>query len=192
MTDISSLIGRLLPFAVITSLALIFYLLDVYSVGSGFDAESAKVAARRATAAETRATAVPQVERFEWAPAPAPSAVSDVSSPASPGPAPADSTSNFQPESELPAEGEAPEPLAPPAASMGQQDELNSTGPSYAPPAGSPGQPLASDMNTTAPIRLPNDEITQDDSEVIENESLQALDEAEQAVSQPGAVEQEQ
>lgn len=192
MTDISTLIGRLLPFAVIASLALIFYLLDVYSVGSGLDAEPAKVAARQATAVEPRATAAaPPAQRSEPVPLPPPSVASDVTAPPSQGQAPAESVSNFQTESEFPAQGEAPEPLPPPTASM-EQDELNSTAPSYVPPAGSPGQPLASDMDTTEPIQLPNDEITQEESERIENESLQALEEAEQAASQPGAVEQEQ
>ncbi len=190
MTDISTLIGRLLPFAVIASLALIFYLLDVYSVGPGFDVEPAKVAARQATAVEPRATAAPSAQRSEPVPAPAPSVASEVTAPPSQGQAPAESVSNFQTEGEFPPQGEAAEP--PPTASMEQQDELNSPAPSYVPPAGSPGQPLASDMNTSAPIQLPNDEITQDDSELIESESLQALDEAEQAASQPGAVEQEQ
>lgn len=191
MTDIAILIGRLLPFAVIASLALIFYLLDVFSVRPQFDAEPAKVAARQASAGRT--ADMPPARRSD--PFPAPASGSEISPPPPPaaqGQAPVDSAHNFDPASELPPAGEAPEPLPPPAASIGRHDELRSAGSRYVPPAGSAGQPLASDMNTMEPVQLPSHEIPQDEGDRIESEALQALDEAEQAASQPGAVEQEQ
>ena len=198
MTDIATLIGRLLPFAVIASLAMIFYLLDVFSVRPQFDAQPAKVAARQVTVSDVRRVDTPSVRRSDPFPAPTKNPVPPASDGAQPppqatqGPAPVVPANNFKAEREAPREGEAIEPLPSPAAPMGGQDELSSAVPRYVPPAGSPGQPLATDTNTLAPVQLPNNEIPQDEGERVESETLQALDEAEQAASQSGAVEQEQ
>ena len=199
MTDIATLIGRLLPFAVIASLAMIFYLLDVFSVRPQFDAQPAKVAARQVTVSDVRRADTPSARRSDPFPAPtknpAPTPASDGAQPppqASQGQTPVVPANNFKAGSEAPREGEALQPLPLPAASMGGQDVLSSPAPRYVPPAGSPGQPLASDTNTLAPVQLPNNEIPQDEGERVESETLQALDEAEQAASQSGAVEQEQ
>ncbi len=197
MNDIATLIGRLLPFAVIASLALIFYLLDVFSVRPGFDSEPATVAARESAAA--RAINPPQARRSASFPPPAPSPAPSSRGENLPPPpqaaqsqAPIDPANNFAAESEMPPVGEAPEPLPPPSASMGELNEMDSAVPRYVPPAGSSEQPPETDMNTMAPIELTNDEIMQEEADSIDSESSQALDEAEQAASQSGAVDQEQ
>ncbi len=196
MTDISTLIGRLLPFAVIASLLLIFYLLDVFSVPSQFDAEPADVAARQVSPARTEE--IPPVRRTD--PFPAPTSSIEISPPppqAAQAQTPVDSVNNFNVESEMPPEREAPQLSPPPAPYGGQQDGLDSEAPRYLPPAVNPGQPPAidmnsTDMNSTEPVELSSDEILQDESERIESESQQALDEADQAASQAGDGEPEQ
>jgi hypothetical protein len=182
MTDIATLVGRLLPFAVIASLAMIFYLLDVFSVRPAFDAEPAKVAARQISVVVPRRADTPSPQPSAAFPAP----TVNPAQPANDVPAPPPSAAQFQPPRE------APVAMPPPAESMEDQDNGESAAPRYIPPAGSPGQPLASDTNTMAPVQLPNDEIPQDQGEQIESETLQALDQDEQAASQAGASEQEQ
>jgi len=191
MTDISTLIGRLLPFAVIASLLLIFYLLDVFTVRPQFDAEPANVAARQVSPARTEE--IPPVRRTD--PFPAPTSSSEISPPppqAAQAQTPVDSVNNFNVESEMPPEREAPRLSPPPAPYEGQQDGLNSEAPRYVPPAVNSGQPPETDMNSTEPVELSSDEILQEESERIESESQQALDEADQAASQAGDVEPEQ
>lgn len=199
MTDIATLIGRLLPFAVIASLVMIFYLLDVFSVRPAFDAETAKVAARQISMDTPRRADPPSSSQpsatFPAATAnPAPPAKDGVPPPpqAMQPQAPGESTDGYDTASEMPPAGETPMTLPQPAAPVENQDTIESVAPRYIPPAGSAAQPLASDTNTLAPVELPDHEIPQDEGERIESEALQALDEAEQAASQAGAVEQEQ
>jgi hypothetical protein len=188
MTDIATLVGRLLPFAVIASLAMIFYLLDVFSVRPAFEVEQAKVAARQISVAAPRRVDTPSRQPSATFPA----ATAKPAPPANQGvPPAAESTGSFDTANEMPP-SEPPTNLPQPAAPVGNQDNIESGVPRYVPPAGSPGQPLATDTNNMAPVQLPNDEIPQDEGESVDSETLQALDQAEQAASQAGAIDQEQ
>jgi hypothetical protein len=184
MTDIATLIARLLPFAVIGGLALIFYMLDVFAVRPGFDAPATKVAARQVTATEKPAS--PSAARSS--PVPPPSA---------PSPAAAEPANKFAGESESPPQaeaqpqGEAPEPMPPPTASM-NQGLSGSPAPRYMPPAANGPPAPALGMNPPAQDQQPSEEIPPEDAQRIESESLQALDQAEQEAAQQGAIEEEQ
>ena len=189
MTDITTLIGRLLPFAVIAGLALVFYSLDVFSVRPGFDAEPAKVAAREAP--PRMADVIPPRRSDSALVQPnisSPMPASANLPPPQGVPAPGDANYNVPIESEMPPQDEA----APPAASMGQQDGMQSPVPRYVAPVGGHGQPLATDMNRMDASQLPSNEIAEDPGENINNETLQAVEETEQGASLPGANEQQQ
>jgi hypothetical protein len=190
MTDISTLIGRLLPLAVIGGLAAVFYLLDVFSVRPQFDAQATeKIAARKLTATAGRAADSPRQQRSDSFPAP-PTGMAVPPPQPIPGSSSIGSENSFRAEGEFQSEGEIPETVTSPDGYPAQEDPMRGAAPRYVPPAGSAGQPLATDMINPAdsPVQLPSDEILEEEGQRIENETIQA----EQAASQGGDVEQEQ
>jgi hypothetical protein len=175
MNDLSNLLAKVLPAAVIASLIGIFYLLDVFSVRPGWDNAPPKRAAVATPAASPNGKTLPApaTRRDSAVPAPTNEAVNAE--------APADvSTGNPQPgEAKLDAAAPpgSPQPMAP----------------RYVPPGANNGQPLATDMNNgQGQAQLPNHEISAEDAARIEAEAQQQINETEAAAAAEGQLEQQQ
>lgn len=156
MNDLTAILTKFLPIAVISGLLGIFYLLDVFSVRPGMD--SATPARRVIEQSAAPSSVAPSAMEKTVQESPPPAQPTAVVNPIPPSPQP----SNFPPPA-------PPQPMVLPP---------QNSSPQYRPPPGA-GQPrpLASDhAPTERPTELPVHEINQDDGERIDEETRKAVE----------------
>ena len=168
MNDLSNILAKFLPVAVIGGLLAVFYLLDVFSVHPGLDG-----AAPVSRVLEQASTSVPTTPLATES---SPPAASPPPATAVANPIPQPVQSNNVPTPAPPLVVQSPAPMSRPV----ESPPINSS-PRYLPPpgAGMP-QPLASERAPTeAPVELPVHEINQDDGEQIDAETQRAVEQPE-------------